>query len=76
MADVRGAAAHVGEHEDALVAADLAAAQVEAVDVVGRLEALELEAPQAIEADAGGGLRVQPVQLHVAPRGRRRRARS
>ena len=61
-ASIGGSAPHVGEHHDALVAGDLRTAQMEAGDLVRRLEALELEGPQTVEVDAGGGLRVQPVQ--------------
>jgi len=69
--DIVGRApAHVGEHEDALVPGDLGAAHVKAVDVLGRIQPLDLEVAQAVEIDARRGLGMNPVQprhrLHAA----------
>ena len=51
---VRRTPAHVGQDDQALVALDLGAADVEAVDVFRRLEALDVEALQALEIDSRG----------------------
>ena len=55
------ASAKVGQHENSLVAGDLRGSQRKTIDVVGRLQPLEVERPKAIEVDSGGGFRVQPV---------------
>ena len=61
----RGARAHLGEDEHALVVGYGAAASVEAVDVVGCCEALEREVAQPVEADARRGGGVDAVQCIV-----------
>ena len=65
------APAHVGEHEQALVAGDLRAARVEAVDVLGRLEPLDRELAQPRQIDPRGGLGVDAVEIAVFAHRRR-----
>jgi hypothetical protein len=65
VAVVRRAPAHVGQHEDPLVAGLVPGASMEAVDPVGRLAALELELRDARQVDAGGRLGVHAVEVRV-----------
>ena len=62
---VRGAAAHVGQHEQALVALVVLAAPPERVEAVGRREPLEREVREPLEVDAPRGLGVEAVERGV-----------
>ena len=65
---VRGPAPHLGEHEQPLVLRHRPAPCPEAVHIVGARQALEGEASEAREADARGGLRVQPEKARILAR--------